>query len=131
MPYIASLLALILSTSALAASNAPPEFLGLWVPRSNSCDSSLSFLVETGKVTLRNGDQKRSFGDLDFCFSCEGGARYNGIVVWMKPEFSSSSEFFTAQFNAGEKRGVTKLEIRDKAIKRDFPLDGILLKKCP
>lgn len=131
MPYIASLLTLILSTSALAASNAPPEFLGLWVPRGNSCDSNLSFLVETEKVTLRNGDQKRSFGDLDFCFSCEGGARYNGIVVWMKPEFSSGSEFFMAQFNAEEQSGVTKLDIQDKAIRRAFPLDGVPLKKCP
>jgi hypothetical protein len=131
MPYIVSLLALILSTSALGASNAPSEFVGLWVPRNNSCDSNLSFHVETEKVTLRNGDQKRSFGDLDFCFSCEGGVRYNGIVVWMKPEFSSGSEFFMAQFNAGEKRGVTKLDIKDNVIQRDFPLDGVLLKKCP
>ncbi|MBK5969326.1 MULTISPECIES: hypothetical protein [Thiorhodovibrio] len=131
MPLIALIFALVISNSAVAAGQTPSEFVGLWVPLNASCQSDLAFLVGPDNVTLRNGQKKRAFGDLDFCYSCEGGVRYNGIVVWMKPEFSSGSEYFLAAFNAGEQRGVTKLDIQDKAIQRAFPLDDVALKKCP
>ncbi|WPL18902.1 hypothetical protein Thiowin_03993 [Thiorhodovibrio winogradskyi] len=47
------------------------------------------------------------------------------------PEFSSGAQSFVAYFNAGEQRGVTKLDIQDKAIQRAFPLHDVALKKCP
>ncbi|WPL18901.1 hypothetical protein Thiowin_03992 [Thiorhodovibrio winogradskyi] len=81
MPLILSILILLISASVLAAGETPSEFVGHWVPQSASCQSDLALVVGQDKATLRNGNKQRAFGDLNFCHSCEGGARYNGIVV--------------------------------------------------
>lgn len=113
------------------ATEVPKEFLGNWVPQSASCQSGLQFRVEAGRVVLQNGEKSRAFGDIDICYSCEGGAKYSGEVVWLIPEFNSNdSPTFTAYFNAGEKRGVTKLDIKKAEIKQAFPLHDVALKKC-
>jgi hypothetical protein len=123
---------IVLATAGHAfATEVPKEFLGYWVPQSASCQSGLRFRVEPSSVILQNGERKRTFGDLDVCYSCEGGAAYSGQVVWLVPEFNSNDlPPFTAYFNAGEKSGVTKLNIQEVEIQKAFPLHDLALKRC-
>lgn len=131
MRYIIALAPILLTVSAWAVPEVPPDFLGDWVPATRSCQSDLRFRVEPSAVVLINGAQSKSFGNLDFCYSCEGGAKYNGKVVWLLPEFGGKDEPpFTAYFNAGEKVGVVKLDFQDAEVKRLFPLHQVPLKRC-
>lgn len=117
-----------LATNAEAGS---PEYVGDWVPKSGTCESKLKFRIEANRVSLMNGDQTKAFGDLEYCYSCEGGARYSGKVVWLFPEFNSGKEApFVAYLNAGEKLGVTVLELKDAGLKQQYPLHNVPLKRC-
>lgn len=117
--------------STTSAEAGPPEFVGDWVPKSGSCDSKLKFRIEGRQVVLKNGDLSRAFGDLEYCHSCEGGARYSGKIVWLFPEFNSGKEApFVAYLNAGEKTGVTVLELKDAGLKQQYPLHNVPLKRC-
>ena len=120
-----------LCATAFAEPGTPPEFLGDWVPRTATCQSQLRFRVEAQRVVLVNHTQSTSFGNLNFCYSCEGGAGYSGKVVWMMAEFGGqTAPPLTAQFNAGEKSGVAVLEIEKPDLKRQFPLHRIALRRC-
>ena len=90
---LSSVTALVLSLSgtAFAVPGTPPEFLGDWVPKTSTCQSQLRFRVEAQRVVLINHSQSTSFENLDFCYSCEGGARYSGMVVWMIAEFGGKT----------------------------------------
>lgn len=130
MRLTAYIFSFAVSSSALAT-EVPKEFLGDWVPQTASCQSELKFRVEPSRVVLQNGATTKAFGDIDVCYSCEGGAQYNGKVVWLMPESNSKGPApFTAYFNAGEKRGVTKLDIIKPEIQRMFPLNNVALKRC-
>ena len=116
---------------ATAVSEVPPEYLGDYVPRAATCQSALRFRVEADRVELINGARTRRFGNIDLCYSCEGGAKYSGRVVWLMPEFGGTTDApFTAAFNAGEQIGVVKLEMAP-ALNAQFPLHRVALKKCP
>lgn len=120
-----------LSITAFAEPGVPPEFLGDWVPRTSTCQSQLRFRVEAESVVLINDSESKPFGNLNFCYSCEGGANYSGKVVWMMPEFGGKTDPpFTAQFNAGEKSGVLVLDFHQPDLKSQFPLHQIALKRC-
>jgi len=79
-------------------------------------------------MQFHNGERQRSF-EIDTCFSCEGGARYSGIVVWATPT-NSEGQSFTAYFNAGERKGVTIVEIPSFELQSQFPLHNVKLKHC-
>lgn len=122
---------MLTAASSALASEVPNEFLGEWVPQTASCQSKLKFRVEPNRVILQNRGTKKVFSDIDICYSCEGGAHYNGKVAWLTPEFNSKAPApFTAYFNAGEMQGVTKLEIRSSEIQKIFPLNNVALKNC-
>lgn len=122
---------LAFSGAAFASDEGPSEFLGDWVPESMTCQSQLRFRIEAKRVVLINATQSKSFGNLDFCRSCAGGARYEGNIIFLIPEFGGkgASPFF-AYLNADEKMGVVKLDIQNAQLKRQFPLDNVALKKC-
>lgn len=120
----------VVSGFANAGMDVPPSFLGDWVPRSATCQSLLRFRMEPTQAVLINGAQSKAFGNLDFCYSCEGGAKYSGKVVWMMAEFGGKTDPpFTAQFNAGEKLGVAMLDLQP-GLQRQFPLQQVALKRC-
>ena len=77
--------------TAVAVPGVPPEFLGDWVPRTATCQSQLRFRVEVKRVVLINNLHSIPFGNLGFCYSCEGGAKYSGKVDWMMPEFGGTT----------------------------------------
>ena len=145
---IGSLLACAAASWVLASEPTPAQFRGDWVPQSARCDSSLRFRVDGQRVTLINGTDSTSYGDLGWPTSFFG-PDYQGIVVTAMPEIDSGNSPFTIFFNADEKPGVTKLSILQgeestapgralynkivrtaKALNQRFPLDNIPLKKC-
>ena len=132
MKLIISLLAIIISTAVFAVGPpVPEEFIGIWVPVKNSCESKNKLQITKNNVTLINSSDKKQFGNIDICYSCEGGIRYSGEVVWLTPEFNSGgmSPFFV-YFNANEETGITVVDIQDHELKRRFTLHNLKLKKC-
>lgn len=134
MKLFVSLWLLLVAMPVLAAElPVPVEFIGEWVPIGSSCAANSRLRVESNTVTLVNGSDSEQYGNLDLCFSCEGGARYSGIVLWLMPEFNKNKKArapFIVQFNAKEEKGITIVDIvRDDLMKR-FPLHNVKLHKC-
>jgi hypothetical protein len=89
----------------------PSEFIGDWVPQKSSCTSSTRLRIDVDSVTLINGSDSQKYGDIDLCYSCEGGAQYSGEVVWLFPDFNKGNKSkFAIAFNAEEKKGITVIE---------------------
>lgn len=131
MRSIVSVILLVLSAATWSVQGVPPDFVGDWVPKALTCQSQLRLRVEPDRAVLINGPLSKAFGNLDFCYSCEGGAKYSGMVVWMLPEFGGKVDPpFTARFNADERPGVAQLEFRDPETRRQFPLHLVPLKRC-
>lgn len=125
-------LALSLWVGMAGAGEIPAEFRGTWKPQATGCRSQAALVVTKDQLVLRKANQRRAFGDVDLCYSCEGGARYQGIVVWAAPGFAKGREGpFTVHFNADEKKGVTVIEPLDPHLARQFPVMGMRLRKCP
>ena len=106
----------------------PPEFHGYWVPSSGDCSSSLGIRVLPYTIQFREGEKLLSF-PIEPCFSCEGGSRYDGIVVWAIP-VKSESQLFTAYFNAGERKRVAIVEVSSPELQSQFPINNVELKPC-
>lgn len=135
MKSLVSLWLLLAATPVLAAQQhpVPEEFIGEWVPVGSTCNASSRLRVEDNTVTLVNGADLEQFGDLDLCFSCEGGARYNGMVLWLMPESKRSKKGqapFIVKFNAKEEQGITVVEIVRDNLKKRFPFHNTKLYKC-
>jgi hypothetical protein len=113
----------------LLAAPLEKAFLGTWAPKGpQACKVGPVVKILPDKIIFQNGGDSAQFGDLDACYTCEGGANYNGIVVWVVPEFSKKSKPFTLYFNADEKRGVLKIEFTDRSLEKRFPLKSPLMK---
>lgn len=109
----------------------PDEFIGDWTPMKSACKSATILRVELESVSLLSKADQLSFGDLDICYSCEGGVRYSGEVVWLSPDFNKSGTVpFIIRFNANEKKGVTRIEFLDPELKKRFPIENVALRKC-
>ncbi len=132
MKRLASLALLLAVISANAAeSTVPAEFVGDWVSTKASCQSKTKLRILPTTVALFNGADSMQFGNLEICFSCEGGARYSGDVVWLLPEFNSAdTKPFTVRFNAEEEKGVAVVDIESSNLKSRFPIHNKKLRKC-
>jgi len=130
---IVATLALIAAPSTMQAQTnvIPREFVGDWVPAKAACGAPMRFRVAPQLVTLVNAGDTATFGDVDICLSCAGGARFEGITIMMQPQYSTDDAPFMAYFNADEKRGVTKLLDMKPEIARRFPIANVALRKCP
>lgn len=113
---------------AFSSEPTPKELLGYWVPKTSACKSPLGLHVEPTAVSFRNGATSRKL-PTQTCFSCEGGVRYSGIVVWVSPMATGEAPFFV-YFNAGERRGVTRVEITSPELQSEFPINNVELKRC-
>jgi hypothetical protein len=140
--------ALAAASLALAASGPmPDDVVGDWVPASASCDAKQRLRVEPARMTLVNGSDQQSWGDLETALTFFG-PEYDGISKVVMPDFESGDPPFTVYFNADEKQGVTKVEIyvpmqgntnpqvaaiqaRHEKLAKRFPaLNMTALKKC-
>lgn len=126
--FLVTALALVAGYVSAGEPHVPKESQGYWVPASASCVSDLGVFIGASSVEFRNKQQRRLI-KTQACFSCEGGARYSGIVIWVTADVPGSGEF-TVYLNSEERQGMAKVEIDDTAMRSAFPLDGIALKRC-
>jgi hypothetical protein len=129
----------------LAQTSIPAEFRGDWVPQTAACGSAVKLRVAEATLTLVNGADSQSWGNVGVPTSFFG-PDYNGISVVALPDFDASQPF-TVYFNADEKKGVTKVNIYTeipgptnpqlakiqaaaKKLATRFPLNDVPLKKC-
>ncbi len=125
----------------------PAAFRGDWVAAASPCSSRVRFRAAAETVTLINGADRATYGDLAIARTFFG-PDYVGISVVLMPEFNSGNSPFTVYFNADEKRGVTKLDIffamdarnnpvlqtlqdASRALAARFPLNDTPLRRCP
>jgi hypothetical protein len=137
---------LVGSFSAAAQDKVPAEFQGDWVAATSDCQAPARFRVTETGMTLVNGKDSASYGDIGITHSFFG-PDYQGISFVAIPEFNGSQPF-TVYFNADEKKGVTKLDIyseikgttnpqvlalqaASKKLAARFPLNQIPLERCP
>lgn len=114
--------------------NVPNEFIGDWMPTTDTCASPLRLRVLKREVTLIHGNDEQTFGDVHLCYSCEGGAKYAGIVVWLEPEFNTGAPF-VIRLNADEQKGIAVINYnqesgREAELVERFPINEINLRKC-
>jgi hypothetical protein len=135
------------SVSNAGAQDLPAEFQGDWVPATADCESDVRLLVTATRMTLVNGADASSYGNVTIA-PAYFGPDYRGISVASMPASGGDVPPFTVLFNAGEEKGVTRLEIyREskarratpqveaveavaKKLSERFPLDAVPLKKC-
>jgi hypothetical protein len=130
-----------------AQDKVPAEFQGDWVPATGACTSQVRFRVTESSMTLINGKDTATYGNLGTTATYFGN-EYNGISVVFLPELNGGDPPFTVFFNADEKKGVTKVDIYTempgpmnapgralqaaaKKLATRFPVNKIALKKCP
>jgi hypothetical protein len=141
--------AAILSLGArhvIAEDQIPVEFRGDWVPAKATCQSPLRFRIAETRMTLVNGKDSASYGDIGITHTYFG-PEYQGISFVAIPELNSGNSPFTVFFNADEKKGVTRVDIYQeikgpmnaqlkaiqqaaKKLAERFPLNSVALKKC-
>jgi hypothetical protein len=116
----AALAALILLSTAGAAQAVPPspDLFGRYAP-GGDCAKEPRVTLEEKALTIQAAGKTTRLSPIDACFSCEGGARYQGIVVWVSQlgqDGNPVEPFF--HLNAGEKRGMLAV---DKFGMQNFP----------
>ena len=141
-----ALAALVLGAAPAAAqSTIPAEFQGDWVLQTASCQAALRFRVAPATLTLVNGADTQTWGNVGVPASFFG-PDYRGISVVALPDFDTTQPF-TVYFNADEKKGVTRVEIfvemqgrlnpqvaalqaAARRLALRFPLNNLPLRRC-
>jgi hypothetical protein len=118
----------LFSAAVFSEPQLPAELHGYWVPSSASCSSTLGIRVSANAIQFKNKTMIQAF-PVEACFSCEGGVRYSGIVVWGIP-VGANEQPFVSYFNARERKGVATLEINSTGLQSKFPLNDVELKRC-
>lgn len=87
----------------------PPELRGGYAPGGNCALEPR--VVLTDVLTIHAAGKATRLAPLDACFSCAGGARYEGIEVWVaRLGANGDPEEPMFRFNADEKRGALVVE---------------------
>jgi hypothetical protein len=126
-----ALLAAVLSPPlVLAQTDAiPPDQLGVWVPAKSDCKSStLKLELAPKTMTLTNGKDRVSKGNVGLSFSYFGNS-YQGIKFAAMADWDKTQPYVVI-LNAKEKKGQAEIYFNDAALKKRFPLEGVLLKRC-
>ncbi|MBF7012914.1 hypothetical protein QUC32_25150 [Novosphingobium resinovorum] len=116
--YSPAVLALLVATPALSQSIPVPKNLyGNYAP-GGDCARQPRVVVNTAGVFLETASGKAGPLPVDVCYSCAGGARYEGIQVWVmvkygKDKWGGDTFPVTMMFNDGERRGALLLEHDD------------------
>jgi hypothetical protein len=141
---------MMLGPSGAQAQNVVPnEFHGTWIPAKAGCDSPLKVVVTGDRLTLANGKDTQSLGGIEMAGPAYFPPGYRGIMAVLFTEFSGHQPVIL-HFNAAEKKGVAQAELgapissaptaHAKAynahiaklnLAKRFPLDKVILKKCP
>jgi hypothetical protein len=141
---------LAIGTQCAAAANiVPGEFQGAWVPVKKGCDAAERVLIAADRLILQNGKDSESLAGIEMAGPGYFPPGYAGIMAVLLTE-SSGDQPVTATFNVGEKRGTARLDfapvmpgkgtaqlakynahISGLDLARRFPIDKVLLKRCP
>ncbi len=118
------------SWPALAVSTVPADLQGIWVPQSQPCSkATVSLDVGPEKASIKQQGRIWSFEKLLLCYTCEGGTKYQGMVVWMSPVPDvPGPAAFTVYFNEGEQRGVARVELSQQL--KGIALQQVVLRNC-
>ena len=123
------LAAVFLPVLALAQTDAiPADQLGVWVPAKSDCKSPLRVELAPKTMTLVNGKDRVSRGNVGLSYSYFGNS-YQGIQFAAMADWDKTQPF-TLILNAGEKKGRAQILLDDAALKKRFPLDKATLKRC-
>ena len=106
----------------------PADQLGSWVPAKSDCKSPLKLELAPKTMTLVNGKDRVSQGNVGLTYSYFGNS-YQGIQFAAMADWDKTQPL-TVIFNAGEKKGRAQLLIDNAALKKRFPLDKAMLKRC-
>lgn len=103
--------------SSAAAPEIPPDLFGRYAPAGN-CAVLPRINVGAGGVFLDTATGRSGPLPIDMCFSCAGGAQYEGIQIWMgikygKDKWGGDNMPVIFVFNDGEKRGVLSVNHDD------------------
>lgn len=127
-------LTLIISFSNVSRSETTTvdkEFQGIWIPSNQKfCASTVRIEIHKNTVVLHSKNDSVNFGNLDICYSCAGGAQYSGIEVYLFPEKEITPSPFIIRFNADERKGILVIEVQDEKLKKRFPFDKYIFKRC-
>ncbi len=105
----AALLPATASAAELTPSNPmPPEFHGTYGPRGD-CRASPRVSLDASGLYIVIGNKRGRIPRVDTCFSCAGGARYDGIEVWLSPMVGQRYAAYF-RFNADERRGALDVQ---------------------
>lgn len=110
-----ALVALLLATPALSQSiPVPKELYGRYAP-GGDCTRQPRVIASAAGVFLETAAGKAGPLPVDVCFSCAGGARYEGIQIWVmvkygKDKWGGDNMPVTMMFNDGERRGSLLVE---------------------
>jgi hypothetical protein len=90
---------------------APAELWGTYGP-GGDCKASTRVSLDASGLYVVIGSKRGKLERVDACFSCAGGARYEGIEVWLAPATPGGNGFMVIfRFNADEVPG--KLDVYD------------------
>ena len=106
----------------------PADQLGVWVPAKSDCKSPLMLELAPKSMTLVNGKDRVSYGNVGLTYSYFGNS-YQGIQIAAMADWDKIQPV-TVIFNAGEKKGQAQILVDDAALKKRFPLDKAMLKRC-
>jgi hypothetical protein len=106
--------ATVLAATALGVAGAPKaqgiepgkDIQGSYAP-GGDCSKEPRVTLSAKEIAIQAAGKPTRLAPIDTCFSCAGGARYEGIEQWVAQLGSDGSPkepFF--MFNSGEKRGV-------------------------
>ena len=107
----------------------PDDQAGDWVPAKGGCDSPLRLSLAGKQATLVNGADRVTHGNLGVTHTYFGQS-YQGITYVLMPDYDNTQPYIV-YFNANEKKGQTAVEITDASLKKRFPLEKTVLKRCP
>jgi hypothetical protein len=144
-------LAVSMSPEASAADpNAvPAQHRGSWVPAQATCESPVRVVVGADRLTLQNGSDKEALGGIEMAGPGYFAPGYRGIMAVLLTEFSGEQPAMVT-FNPREKKGAAQVDfappipgngtaqssaynarISKLNLGKRFPIDKVLLKKCP
>lgn len=90
---------------------APPELYGTYGP-GGQCSASPRVSLDASGLYVVVGSKRGKLDKVDACFSCAGGAQYQGIEVWLAPATpDGNGRMVIFRFNADEVPG--KLDVYD------------------
>lgn len=121
-------LALLPGTAPAQTDAIPADQLGVWVPEKKDCKSPLRIELAPKQMTLVNGQDRASQGNVGLTYSYFG-ASYQGISFVAMADWDKTQPY-TVTFNANEKKGRAVVNFSDAALKKRFPLENVALKRC-